>query len=242
MRRLISDEVQSLNRFLVEDNEEAIGIEIHIGKDWRSGYSQPDTIQQFTLEELAGRELIQIGDVVLCALVGDQLYCIEKGRYVDSVHSTCTEYAYRGVNRVTSDYLYIRAMVTYGNPIATLPEEEVLTLEKFLVKENHRVEGVSIVPGSMGIGGSNTSGFSADAGEGQRYTAEELSGKEPIRVGNYELCALVGDVLYFRYKDQEGKMRTFTLNHRKKSYHVRGDGIAYDTVFATKVSLLLKQD
>jgi len=55
MKCLTPDEVRGLDKFLVCHNDEAVGIEIHIGKDWRRGYSEPDTIQRFTLEELAGK-------------------------------------------------------------------------------------------------------------------------------------------------------------------------------------------
>jgi len=55
MKRLTRDEVRELDKILVEGNDEAVGIEIHIGKDWRRGYSEPDTIQKFTLSELEGK-------------------------------------------------------------------------------------------------------------------------------------------------------------------------------------------
>ena len=240
MRYLTSDEVRGLDKFLVEGNYEAIGIEIHIGKDWRTGYSEPDTIQKFTLAELEGKAPIEIGQVKICALTGDQLYCVEKGQYFDEVHSTGTEYAYKGISPDTGDYMYVRVMVSYCSSIVTLLDEEILSLDAFLVKDNDRVVGVRFEPGSSGIGGSNSSGFSADRGKEYEYTVEELCEKKPFRIEDDVLCALVNDVLYLRYRNRDGDMRVYALDHRKRSLVTTGDGIAYDTVSATRITLILK--
>ena len=240
MRYLTSDEVRELDKFLIDGNDEAVGIEIHIGKEWRTGYSEPDTIQKFTLSELEGKEPIEIGRVKVCALAGDQLYCIEKGKYSDEVHSTGTEYAYRGVSPDTGDYMYVRVMVTYCCPIVTLPDDEILSLDTFLVKGNDRVVGVRFEPGSSGIGGSNSSGFSADSGKEYEYTVDELGTKKPFCIEEDVLCALVNDVLYLRYRNRNGDMRVYTLDYRKRSLVTTGDSIAYDTVSATRITLILK--
>ena len=54
------------------------------------------------------------------------------------------------------------------------------------------------------------------------------------------MCALINDVLYFRYTKRNGEKNIFTLNYREREYNAIGDGIAYDTVSATKVVLMLK--
>lgn len=239
MKYLTRDEICGLEKFLVADNEEAVGIEIHIGGDWRRGYPEPHTIRKYSLEELSGGELIPLEDQTLCALVGDQLYYKDNQR--GFVEATGAEYAYRGVSRQTGDYLYQRAMVSYCSPIVTLPPEEILSLDTILVKNNHRVVGVKLIHGFSGIGGSNNSGFGAEPGKEIVYTAEELDGRKPIRVEDDMICALANDVLHFRYRSYNGEMRTFTLDYRKRTYIARGDGIAYDTVSATKVVLILKE-
>ena len=242
MKYLLRDEVRGLEKFLVAENREAVGIEIQVGKDWRAGYSEPDAVWNYTLEELDGRDPITVGGVRVCALVEDRLYCVEKGKIVDEVYSTKTEYAYRGVDPVTSEYLYVRAKVVYGKAVEILPEEEVLPLEVISVKENRRVIGVRIEPGSCGVGGSNTSDFSADSEGAYGYTLEELDGRRPLRVENAELCALVGDVLYLRFKGREGTRKVLTLDSREEATVIRGAEIAYDTVSATRISLLLRRE
>ena len=57
MRTLEWDEVLGLEKFMVEDNDEIIGMEIHVGKDWRNGYSEPDSVVKYSLEELSGGSL-----------------------------------------------------------------------------------------------------------------------------------------------------------------------------------------
>lgn len=240
MKILTRDEVRGLDKFLVEGNNEAVGIEVHIGKDWRRGYSEPDMIRKFTLAELAGKEPIEIGRVKICALADDRLYCIEKGEYYDDVHSTGTEYAYKGISPDTGEYMYVRVIITYCCPIVTLPENEILSLETFLVRDNDRVVGVRFEPGSSGVGGSNSSGFSAREGKEFEYTVYDLCKKKPFRIEGDVLCALVNDVLYLRYINRNGDMRVYTLDYRKRSLVIRGDEIAYDTVSATRITLLLK--
>lgn len=241
MKRLSDNEIFSMERFLIAENEEAVGFEIRIGKDWRSGYSQAERVQRFSLEELAHAQVLDLGRVKVCALAGDRLYCIERGRHFDEVHAVKTEYAYRGVDPDTGEYLYIRVIVLFKTPIALMSGEEIFALETILVKENARVVGVKLEPGSMGIGGTNRSGFGADVGRERRYTAEELCGRAPIPVEDAELCALVGDVAYLRCRDPQGKEKVVTLSHREDPYLRRGEGIGYDTVSATRVTLLLKE-
>ena len=68
----------------------------------------------------------------------------------------------------------------------------------------------------------------------------ELGAKKPFRVEDDVLCALVNDVLYIRYRKRDGEMRVYPLDHRKRSLVTSGDEIAYDTVSATRITLLLK--
>ena len=238
MRTLEWDEVLGLEKFMVEDNDEIIGIEIHVGKDWRNGYSEPDSVVKYSLEELSGGELIELEDVILCAVVGDKLY-YRKKKY-ESVGSTSLEYVYRGVSKDTEDYMYARAMLSYNCPLIILPEEEVVFLDKILVRDNKRVESVRFFPGYCGVGGSNTSGFSTDWDSAYEYTSEELDGRSPLWIHGEEVCALVNDVLYFRYKGRDGNMHAYTLDYRERTTLIRGDGVAYDTIAATEVYLIMK--
>ncbi|MBQ8688810.1 MAG: hypothetical protein IJ515_00395 [Clostridia bacterium] len=234
MKRLTSDEVEVLEKFLVADNDEVCGIEIHVGKDWRRGYSEPDTVEKYSLEELGGKALIKLEDDTLCALVGDSLYYKNERGYVGS---TKTEYTYKGVCRATGDYLYQRAIVLYRCPITPLSADEVLALDRVLVKNNKRVVGVRIEYGSKGIGGSNTSGFCAH--RSVKYTAEELDGAPLVSVGRSMICALANDVLHFK-NNSDGEYRTFTLDYRERSFISLGEEIAYDTYSATRVELILE--
>ena len=54
------------------------------------------------------------------------------------------------------------------------------------------------------------------------------------------MCALVNDVLYFRYKDSDGNMHAYNLDYRKRTTLIRGDEVAYDTIAATEVYLIMK--
>ena len=57
----------------------------------------------------------------------------------------------------------------------------------------------------------------------------------------FEICALVSDMLYLRSQDDQGKKGIFTRNHRKEGFIMTGNGIAYDTISAARVSLILAQ-
>ena len=67
------------------------------------------------------------------------------------------------------------------------------------------------------------------------HTVEYLKNSDFVWVQGYSLRALVGDVLYFCSND-----KVFTLNYRERDTIFRGDGIAYDTIEATEIVLLLK--
>lgn len=231
-------ETPKLEKFLVEDNDEIIGIEIHVGKDWRNGYSEPDSVVTYSLEELSGGEFIEMGDVILCAVVGDTLYY--KDKKYNTAGWTSLEYVYRGVSKDTGDYMYARAMLSYNCPLVILPEEEIVPLDKILVRDNKRVKSVRFLPGYCGVGGSNTSDFSSDFDRKYEYTPEELDGNSPLWIHGIEVCALVNDVLYFRYKGRDGNMHAYTLDYRKRTTLIRGDEVAYDTIAATEVYLIMK--
>lgn len=237
MRYLEWNEVLGLEKFLVKHNDEVIGIAIHIGKDWRNGYSEPDSVIKHSLEEVSGGELIELEDVILCAVVEDKLYYRHK-KY-KTVGSTSLECVYRGVNKDTGDYMYKRAMLSYNYPLVILPEEEVVSLDKLLVRDNKRVTSVRFFPGYCGIGGSNTSGFSEDWDRMYEYTTDALDGKSPLWIHGEEVCALVNDVLYFRYKGSDGNMHMNTLDYRKRNTIIRGGEVAYDTISATEVYLIV---
>ena len=129
---------------------------------------------------------------------------------------------------------YERAVLTFRNTLEYLPENQILSLERFLCRDNKRVRGIRIMPGYMGIGGSNTSGFSRDKDQLRDYTPEVLENSGFLWVQGYCLRALVEDVLYFTRND-----RVYTLNYRKRDTLFRGESVAYDTITATEVVLLL---
>lgn len=243
MRYLSNDEVLKLETFLVEDNDEAVGIEIHTGLFDRTkengitiGYNRPDTIKSVSLEELAGGELIKFGDWTLCAVVCNRLYCRNSN---DLVYSTGTAVAFHGKSHDDS-FEYERVVLTFNCPVVPLPDEEVLALEECLVRDNKRVIGVRIIPGSRGIGDSNAWEF---IGEGEKiafYDLKALSKCGPINIEGYEACALVNDVLHFRYAKSNGEKSVFTIDYREQAYTLNGQKIAPDTISATRVILILK--
>ncbi|MBE6978617.1 MAG: hypothetical protein E7438_08350 [Ruminococcaceae bacterium] len=234
MRYLSWDEVKSLDKFLVEDNDDAIGIEIHTGLYDLSAedpYGKPETVKAYALEELAGGEFLQVGTETLRAVVSNRLYWTDSRNWVDN---SGTDATYVGARR-EKGYDYERAVLTFRETLERLPDEEILALERFMVRDNKRVEAVRILPGYMGIGGSNTSGFSSDRERIRDYPLEYLKNSDFVWVQGYSLRALVGDVLYFCSND-----KVFTLNYRERDTIFRGNGIAYDTIEATEIVLLLK--
>ena len=234
MRYLSWDEVKGLEKFLAEDNDDAIGIEIHTGLYDLSAddrYGKPETVKAYSLEELAGGEFLQMGGLTLRAVVSDRLYWTDSRSWVDN---SGTDATYIGARR-GNGYEYERAVLTFRETLERVPDEEILGLERFLVRDNKRVRAVRILPGYMGIGGSNTSGFSSDRERIRDYPLEYLENGEFVWVQGYSLRALIGDVLYFCCND-----KVYTLNFRERDTIFRGNGIAYDTIEATEVILLLK--
>ena len=234
MRYLFWDDVKSLDKFLVEDNDDAVGIEIHTGLYDLSAedcYGKPETVKAYSLEELAGGEFLQMGTETLRAVVSNRLYWTDSRNWVDN---SGTDATYVGGRR-ENGYEYERAVLTFRETLERVPDEEILALERFLVRDNKRVEAVRILPGYMGIGGSNTSGFSSDRERIRDYPLEYLESSDFLWVQGYSLRALVGDVLYFCSND-----KVFTLNYRERDTIFRGNGIAYDTIEATEIVLLLK--
>ena len=234
MRYLSWDEVKSLDKFLVEDNDDAVGIEIHTGLYDLSAedpYGKPETVKAYALEELAGGEFLQMGTETLRAVVSNRLYWTDSRNWVDN---SGTDATYVGARR-EKGYDYERAVLTFRETLERVPDEEILALERFLVRDNKRVEAVRILPGYMGIGGSNTSGFSSDRERIRDYPLEYLKNSDFVWVQGYSLRALVGDVLYYCRND-----KVYTLNFRERDTIFRGNGIAYDTIEATEIVLLLK--
>ena len=239
MRYLSWDDVLALETFLVEDNDDAIGLQIHTGIYDRTqedghtvGYSRPDTVQTHTLEELAGGELLRLEPWTLCAVVGNRLYYKNDRGWV---YNTGTAVVSPGRGNA-----YKRAVLTFREQLKPLPDETVISLDRFLVRDNKRVKGIRIMPGYKGIGGSNTSGFSSVDEKIQDYTAEQLNGADFLWVEGSSIRALAGDILHFCHKNQEGKHYVFTLDYRERDRIFIGDSVAYDTVSATEVVLLLK--
>lgn len=237
MRCLDKNEILALEKFLVEDSDEVIGITLHLGMSTSNGeYTAPETIKEFTKEALAGGDLIPMDEArTLCALVGNRLYYRDVYGHAGSIAPETT-FLYHC--NATKRYLYGRIIVLYSESIEKLPDEEILSLKTILVKDNKRVSGITIERGHMGLGGSNRSGFSSTSE--REYTIQQLSGSEPIWVMKSEICALVNDVLYFRCDDEDGKKRVYTMDYREEKRTMAGDSIAYDTVSAARVVLLLK--
>ena len=235
MRYLTWDEVKSLDKFLVEDNDDAIGIEIHTGHydlSEKVCYGKPETVKAYSLEELAGGEFLQMGNNTLRAVVSNRLYYTDSRNFVENTGTDAVSFG--------AGDEYKRAVLTFRETLESVPDEEILALERFLVRDNKRVRAVRILPGYMGIGGSNTSGFSSDRERIRDYPLEYLESSDFLWVQGYSLRALVGDVLYFCRKDRDGNDKVFTLNYRERDTIFRGDGIAYDTIEATEIVLLLK--
>lgn len=118
-----------------------------------------------------------------------------------------------------------------------LEKEEILELQRILVQGNERVVGVRIAHGYMGVGGSNSSGFQET--HCYEYTVEQFDGMEPFRIMGSEICALVNDMLYVRYKDGN-EMKVYTIDYYGCT--MTGDSVAYDTVTAVRIRLLLPED
>jgi len=234
MRTLEWDEVLGLEKFLVEDNDEAIGIEVHLGiRICNHEFTEPETIKKFSIEELANGDLIEIPDRTLCALVGDRIYYRD---IYNNVNHISPESLFGYYCDSTKRHLILRVKVQFGDQIVILTDEEILALKTILVKDNERVSGIEIMRGYMGIGGSNRSDFEITGIA--TYTLYQLNGAEPIRVGRSEICAVVNDVLYCRSEEENGKKRVYTMNFREKEITMSGDSIAYDTVSAAKVSFI----
>ena len=234
MRYLSWDEVKSLDKFLVEDNDDAVGIEIHTGHFDLSAedrYGKPETVKAYSLEDLNGGEFLQMGTKILRAVVSNRLYWTDSRNWVDN---SGTDAAYIGSRR-GNGYEYERAVLTFRETLERVPDEEILALERFCVRDNKRVRAVRVLPGYMGLGGSNTSGFSSDRERIRDYPLDYLENSDFVWVQGYSLRALVGDVLYFCYND-----KVYTLNFRERDTIFRGNGIAYDTIEATEIVLLLK--
>ena len=124
-----------------------------------------------------------------------------------------------------------------------LSAKDIVKLKKkepFILKDNQRVIGVRIAPGYMGIGGSNRSGFSENSKKVREYTLEELHNSGPLWVQGTEIYALMNDTLYFRHTSDSGEKSERTMDCQEKSCIMCGDSIAYDTISATRVSLILK--
>ena len=235
MRYLTWDEVKSLDKFLVEDNDDAVGIEIHTGFCDLSAdncYGKPETVKAYSLEELAGGDFIRMGTKTLRAVVSNRLYWTDSQNWVENSGTDAVSFG--------AGDEYKRAVLTFCETLERLPDEEILGLERFMVRDNKRVKAVRIMPGYMGIGGSNTSGFSSDSERIRDYPLEYLKNNEFIWVQGVSVRALVDDVLYFCREGADGNSKVFTLNYRERDTIFRGEGVAYDTIAATEVVLLLK--
>ena len=235
MRYLTWDEVKSLDKFLVEDNDDAVGIEIHTGFCDLSAdnrYGKPETVKAYSLEKLAGGDFIRMGTKTLRAVVSNRLYWTDSQNWVENSGTDAVSFG--------AGDEYKRAVLTFCETLERLPDEEILGLERFMVRDNKRVRAVRIMPGYMGIGGSNTSGFSSDSERIRDYPLEYLKNNEFIWVQGVSVRALVDDVLYFCRQGADGNSKVFTLNYRERDTIFHGEGVAYDTIAATEVVLLLK--
>ena len=233
MRGLFADDILKLEKFLVDDNDIAIGIEIHSGiRRCGNEYSEPKTIRKISLEELSDGELIPMGDTVLCALIKDNLYTKELWWQKWRVWHTKGSILVQDNSQSAEGEIYTRVVI--------LLKEEASAEKKILVKDNKRVIGVEIIRGVMGVGGSNHSGFRENSYK--TYTLEELSTCDHIWVEGASIFALVNDELHLRYTDENGNKQEYTLNDTNREYFRWGRGIAYDTVSAAQIVLLFEED
>lgn len=157
MRRLDKDEIFALEKFLVEDSDAVVGIEIHKGLSASSsGSSEPKEIIKYAIADLAGGDLITLDECrTLCAVVGNQLYYRDEYGNARALGSE-TNFQYFS----TSDRSYYAELVKvlYTNSTNKLPDAEILSLKTILVKDNKQVVGVRIARGYMGVGGFGLSG------------------------------------------------------------------------------------
>ena len=234
----ICDEVSALKSFLVLDNEEAVGITVATGTyshqrkedGTRVGFV-PDKERRYSLEELSGGELIRLGILTFSALVEDRLYYTDMYgtvRYEGDNFTTMGDCISSGVYECT------RVTIDFSKPLELLPEEEIIGRKTILVRDNRRIKALYIYRGYMGIGGSNTSGFSSGAPD--IYPLDTLDGSLPIYVLGDKICAVVGDVAYL-VRTVNGKPEMYTLSYRETSLTLRGEGVAYDTISAAMIVL-----
>ena len=241
MRILTDREVLALDKFLVDGNEDAIGIEIHKGiysKDFKEdrmvGYSEPECVQHFSLDELSKMDVITINNTTFCALVGDILYGITQHGEVFKEKLEDT-FIYGFYWNGAFDYEKIIVKYKPDRYPTRLTDFEVFMLQKILVKNNKSFNGVRIETGTMGTGGSNTSGFSADTTI--EYSLEELDGAPRIKIYEDYISAIVNDVLYAKYGESLLEY-VWTLNCRRPSTILKGRMVDFDTVSATRITMI----
>ena len=121
MRYLSWDEVKGLEKFLAEDNDDVVGIEIHTGfydPSVEDCYGKPETVKAYSLEELAGGEFLQMGGLTLRAVVSNRLYWTDSRSWVDN---SGTDATYIGARR-GNGYEYERAVLTFRETLERVPD------------------------------------------------------------------------------------------------------------------------
>lgn len=122
-----------------------------------------------------------------------------------------------------------------GGDNKLLTDEEVLALEEMMIKDNEKITGICIEYGTMGLGGSNTSGPSCDSHD--EYTLDQLRNDGSLlKFGNHKLCAVINDVIYL--KDNDNKVTALI----DKGALFVGDGVAYDTYEYNRIAPVFKND
>lgn len=117
----------------------------------------------------------------------------------------------------------------------TLTDEEVSALNEILIKNNEKIRGVYTEYGTMGVGGSNTSGQSCESYN--EYSLEQLEKNgAPFKFGDHEICAVVSDIIYLRAV-KSGEVIKLIDGGRL----FLGDGVAYDTYKYNSIGPLFKE-
>ena len=117
-----------------------------------------------------------------------------------------------------------------------LPTWKAMLLARILVRENAKTVGISVSYGTIGMGGSNTSGALQDRVED--YSLEQLRKSAPLRLWDeLELCAVIGDRFYLRNR----KKKTLK-SYAEEGKFILGDAVAYDTHAYQEVNLIFTEE
>lgn len=116
-----------------------------------------------------------------------------------------------------------------------LTNEEVLALDKILVKDNRLIVALHFESGYYGRGGSNNSSFTEEINTTK--TLDELTGQPLLKIFGVQICAVVNDVVYYTW---ENRANGEVLSFDAKGRYTDECGIAYDTMRGWLICPVLK--